>query len=525
MRMSRLVGRREKEAPSGTATVGQGLLLRGGYLRPGSDGAVDLLAPGLRVLQRIERLARELLAGLGGQEVLAGATPDEGSLLRLVRPEVASWRQLPVRVFQIATGTVPTGRGLPGLLFPSSAAVLSLHRDPEDAEHFQGRLTAAIRDFLGAVGLETAVPTGDLTPDAGAATAFLVPCERGPAVLMTCGRCGRTATAAAALGQEEPGRVDAEPLRRVATPGAATIDDVAAVLDLPAWRTAKAVFYGGDLAGLPVMVVVRGDRQVSEAKLARILGVVPRRANDAQVAATGAVAGYASPLGLDPARVRLVVDRSVADTPNLVTGANEEGFHVVGFNLRRELPDCPVVDVASAQAGDECPHCGGTLAACPAVDVAGLRLLDPGATAAAGISYLDEGGVASTPVACLATLALGAVPPLVAELHRDDAGIRWPESLAPFHVHICAIRHRDDEVARVASDLHDELRGEGLDVLLDDRDERPGSQFADADLLGAPLRLTLSPRLVAAGEVEWKMRATGATGTVARAGVLTLCRA
>jgi prolyl-tRNA synthetase len=116
------------------------------------------------------------------------------------------------------------------------------------------------------------------------------------------------------------------------------------------------------------------------------------------------------------------------------------------------------------------------------------------------------------------------VAPLVAELHRDAAGIRWPAALAPYHVHICAIRHRDDEVARAAIALHDELRGEGLDVLLDDRDERPGCQFADADLLGAPLRLTLSPRLVVAGEVEWKRRATGETGTVPRRELSALCR-
>lgn len=525
MRMSRLLGRREKEAPAATVSAGQGLLLRGGYLRLGVDGAVSLLAPGLIVVRRLEALARKLLVGLGGQEVLAGPVADEVSLLRCVRPELASWRQLPARLFQVGSGVVVRGRGLPGLALPSSATVLSLHRNPEDAEHFQGRLTTSIREFLGVVGLETAVPTGDLTLDAGAATAFLVPVEGGPAVLMTCGRCGRTATAAAALGQEEQGRVDEEPLRRVPTPHATTIEAVADCLGLPTWRTAKAVVYDGDEGGLPVMVVVRGDRQVSEPKLARVIGVEPRRADDARVAVTGAVAGYASPLGLDHSRVRIVVDRSVADTPNLVAGANEEGFHVVGFNLRRDLPECPVVDVALAQEGDECPHCGGTLAACPAADVAGCRLLDPGAVAAAGISYLDEGGVARTPVACLATLALGAVTPLVAELHRDDAGIRWPASLAPYQVHICAIRHRDDEVARAASELHDELREEGLDVLLDDRDERAGCQFADADLLGASLRLTLSPRLVAAGQVEWKRRVTGESGTVPRGDVVTLCRA
>ena len=368
----------------------------------------------------------------------------------------------------------------------------TLATDDAARDALYAEMTAAFRQVTDA--LEIA-PTWAQTPDGDAAHFTLPPAPQAPL----------------------------ETVRKVATPDCKTIQDVADFLGVPTAQTLKAVFFAhtpadGDAERL-IFAVVRGDLDVSEAKLLRVLGGGKlQAATEDAIRAAGAEPGYASPIGLPP-DVLVIADPSVQAGANFVTGANEAGFHLTGVNVPRDFAPQQFAPIAEVFEGALCPQCGGALHVARAFEIGRCTRLGP----RPNVTYQDANG-ASRPIARgRYTLALDALIAAAVEAHHDDWGILWPRTLAPFDVHIVAVG--GGAVREAAQALHDELQAAGLAVLLDDRNESAGVKFNDADLLGVPLRLTVSKKALAQDAVEFKRRAERERALVPRAELLQKLRA
>ncbi|MBN2056942.1 proline--tRNA ligase [bacterium] len=545
MRMSRMVGRRFREKPAEATLVSHQFLLRGGYIRQVARGIYSLLPPARRIVMKIERIIREEMDRIGGQEVLMpmvlprelwdesgryqsvgaelarfedrgghgmllGMTHEE-AVVHLCRNETTSHRQFPYMVYQIQTKFRDEPRARGGLIrvreFTMKDAY-SFHTEQADLEQYYEECRRAYLRIFARCGIpETVVVQSDTGMMGGAvAHEFMLLCEAGEDTVVRCGSCSYLANLEVASARVETCVEPPQPLRKVHTPGTKTIEAVAAFLGVEQRRTAKVIFYDHDGDGKPVIVLIRGDLEVNEAKLARIIQAVPEAATEERAAATGATPGFASPMGIDPARCRIVVDHSIASCGNLVAGANEADHHYRNFNLVRDLPDQVTVDVAMVREGDCCPACGGRLSFARGIEVGNIFQLGDKYTHLMNMRYLDENRNERTPVMGCYGIGVGRLLSSVMEARNDRFGPIWPISIAPWQVQICAVELGTPEVAAAAGKLYEGLTGAGLEVLYDDRDERPGSQFADADLLGVPFRFIVSPRNLAKGVVELKRR-------------------
>jgi prolyl-tRNA synthetase len=294
------------------------------------------------------------------------------------------------------------------------------------------------------------------------------------------------------------------PLEEVATPDAPTIEAVAKVLGVPTARTAKAVFY--EAGGKLVFVTIRGDVMVNESKLAELLRVKELRpAGEELIRASGAEPGYASPVGLS--NVIVVVDRS-AQAPNLVAGANRAGYHLRNVNVGRDYQATHVADIAVVEAGAPCPVCGTPLAETRGIEVGNIFKLETMYSGPLGATYLDENDQERPMIMGSYGFGVSRVLAAIAEHHRDERGLRWPVTVAPFEAHLVVLGANED-ARRLADDVHVRLEEAGIETLYDDRDESAGVKFADADLIGVPVRLTVSSRSIASGGVEIKRRDQG----------------
>jgi prolyl-tRNA synthetase len=295
------------------------------------------------------------------------------------------------------------------------------------------------------------------------------------------------------------------PMEEVETPSTTTIQALADFLNIPLANTAKAVFYKGD-SGRFVFAVIRGDLDVNETKLRKAsgeTGLTP--ATVEEIRAIGAEPGYGSPVGVRDALI--VIDESVQDTPNLVAGANRVGWHVLNTNPGRDYAPDVVADIASAEAGFPCPTCGAALTAERAIEVGNIFKLGTRYSKALGAEYLDAEGISHPIFMGSYGIGSGRVSATVVEQHHDDRGIIWPVTVAPYEVSLLWIGGADDTAPQEAADwLCDELTMAGVEVLYDDRPERAGVKFNDADLIGNPVRVSVSARTLAKGEAEIKLR-------------------
>jgi prolyl-tRNA synthetase len=551
MRMSQLVGRRYKERPAEATLESHAFLLRGGYARQVANGIYSLLPPGHRVAAKIEAIIREEMDRIGGQEVkmpvaltrdlwdesgryesvgselvrfkdrtghdMLLAMTHEEAVVHLCRNEATSYAQYPFMVYQIQTKFRDEPRSRGGLIrvreFTMKDAY-SFHRTDADLDVYYDRCRVAYARIFARCGVpETVVIQSDSGMMGGkVAHEFMLLCDAGEDAIATCAQCGTLANLEVAEGRVEPLPGEPLPLEKVHTPGQKTIEDVARFLGVEPRQTVKVVFYDCDADGKPVMAVIRGDVEINEVKLAKILQVVPKMADDDRIRLVGAVPGFASPMGVDPAACRIVVDRTVAEAANLVTGANEADYHVRHFNLRRDLPGVEPVDIATVRDGDGCPNCPGSITLQRGIEVGNIFQLGTKYTESMGMRYLDEAGQEQTPIMGCYGIGVGRLVSSVMEVRHDKFGPIWPASIAPWQVHLNAIDYAQDANREMAESLYRSLTDAGLDVLFDDRDERPGVQFAEADLLGIPFRFVVSSRNLAEGRVEWKRRDTGDKG-------------
>lgn len=513
-----------------------------------------------------EEMAR--LADRGGRELCLAMTHEEAATWQ-VGAMVDSYRQLPVAVFQLQTKFRDEPRPRGGLIrvreFTMKDAY-SFHADEADLDRFYEGMRGAYLRIFERCGLEVTVVESDQGMMGGSgAHEFMALTPIGEDTVLLCDRCdyraNRQVARSGTAGWEGSGRGSPgtggvpggsgtagagteaggasgeppAPLEEVATPGAATIADLTALLGLPASRTAKAVLLmaelpapaGGvdgrgeaDWNGAPerlIFAVVRGDADLNEAKLANALGARRLRpATEEEIRRVGAEPGYASPIGIDRSAATVIVDDAVAATPNLVAGANRAGYHLLNTNHGRDYRADLVADLVAVNAGDPCPECGAPLRAERGVEVGNIFKLGTRYSERLGVGFLDEQGRRRPFVMGSYGIGPARLMACLAELHHDEHGPLWPAAVAPFDAVIAALSGSGGpEVSAAAEGLYAELGRAGLEVLLDDRRERPGVKFADADLIGAPWRVTVSARGLGEGYVELKRRGAAEVRRVA----------
>jgi prolyl-tRNA synthetase len=381
---------------------------------------------------------------------------------------------------------------------------------------YQAQYDAYVRTFE-RLGLETVAVASDVGIMGGSqAHEFMVLNPAGEDVLVLCEACGYAANRqVAVVPKPDAPAEEALPLEDVATPGTTTIASLAAFLGIEASRTAKAAFFTtGD--GRLVTAIVRGDHEVNETKLGNVVKAIGgmRPATIEEIKAAGMEPGYGSPIGARDTVV--VVDDLVAHSPNLVAGANREGHHYRNVNVGRDFTPDVTADIANAQEGDPCPTCGQPVILRNGIEVGNIFKLGTRFTDAAGATYLGEDGQAHPIVMGSYGIGVGRNTACIVEAHHDDKGIIWPAEVAPYAAHLVSIGGaKEPRVVEIAERLHDLAAAAGPrhEILWDDRDESPGVKFTDAELLGMPWILTVSPRSLAAGGVEVTERATGERST------------
>jgi prolyl-tRNA synthetase len=539
-----------KEAPQDATSASHALLLRGGYVRRIGAGIYDFLPLGLRVLRRVERIVRDEMDRAGALEILMPvllpgeyykesgrwdvygdvlfrlkdrkggdynlAPTHEEIVTDIARREIKSWRDMPKNLYQIQTKFRDEPRPRAGLLRCrefSMKDAYSFDTSEERALESYEKMRAAYTRIFERMGLRFRMVAADSGAMGGNTSAeFQVLVDSGEDAIVACDKCDYAANVEVAdVKVVDPGRrAMATTIRmmRVHTPGQKTIDEVSKFLNVKPSEMFKSLLYAAEGSKDVVMVLMRGDHELNEVKLARALGAASvHLATEADVkAATGAEVGFAGPIGF---KGRILIDRAAALVRNGVTGANETDYHLANVNHGRDF-DAEVIDARLAQSGDLCPRCGGDdppgrLRAYKGIEAGHIFVLGTHYSAKMGATFLDEQQQQKPVVMGCYGIGVSRLVATAIEQHHDNDGIAWPMSLAPYHVHVCTIG-TDEAVISAARKLHDELEAAGIDVLWDDRDERPGVKFKDADLLGVPLRVTIGQKGLAAGGVELKPR-------------------
>ncbi len=555
MRMAKLFGRTIREVPADAEFPSHQLMVRAAMIRPLGAGIYSLMPLGYRVVKKVEAIIREEMDRIGGQEMLmpfvhtadvwketgryyavgpemarfedrAGrdmvlAMTHEEVVADLLRTDVNSYKQLPQIIYHLQSMWRDEPRARGGLIRVREFTMkdsYSLDMDEAGLEvSYEAHAVAYDRIFT-RIGLDFIKVGADVGMMGGSKSEeFMAFSPHGEDVILICPNGDYAANREVATYQAFPSSTaELLPLEEVETPNASTIQGVADFLNVPLEETAKAVFF---MAGEQfVFVVIRGDLEVNETKLRTVLGVgdlVP--ATTEQIAAVGAVAGYASPIGVHDATV--VVDESVAKARNLVAGANKEGFHVRNSNLGRDYEADVVADIAAAAAGHLCPVCGEPMFVRRAIEVGNIFKLGTFYTEKLGSTYLDQNGKAHPVVMGSYGIGSGRSAATAVEQHHDDKGILWPISIAPFHVSLLSIG-KDEDVIGATDALYEQLTAAGIEVLYDDRGERPGVKFNDADLIGNPIRLSISRKTLDAAEVELKLRSDDQSITVPLEGIV-----
>ena len=539
--MSTMFGRTLREAPSGVEVEGHRLLLRAGFVRQLAAGVFSYLPLAKRSIGKIEGILREEMDAAGGQEVsmpvvqpaevwkrsgrydstgrelvrlrdrrdreLVLAMTHEEIVALLAAGEVDSYQRLPRLVYQIQTKFRDDPRPRAGLIRAREFTMkdaYSLDRDEEGLdEQYRTlhetyfRIFARCGLFAMAVGADVGIMGGSMSHE------FMYLSPIGEDTVLICDACGyRANRQVAGFSKSLPETEEQRPMEKIPTSGTDTIEALARSLRISKSRTAKAVFMVATIEDVErfVVAMVRGDMELNETKLATAVGASELRpALPEEIRAIGAEPGYGSPLGVDGALV--VADDAIVDSPNLVAGANEEGFHYMNVNHGRDFEADVVADLASAEDGSSCPDCGVAMRAQRGVEVGNIFKLGTRYSEALGASFLDSDGERKPVVMGSYGIGVGRLLACIAEEHRNKDGLIWPVSVAPFHVHLVAAEEGEE-----ADGLYVELRSSGVEVFYDDRRESLGAKFKDADLIGVPLRLTLTPRSLQRGGVEIRAR-------------------
>ncbi len=542
MRFSRLFGKTLRQAPAEAETPSHQLLLRAGMIQQLAAGIYTFLPLGWRAFRKVEAIIRQEMDAAGAQEVLMPALQPlelweesgraqafgptlfrlqdrrerwlclapthEEVVTGLVRSQARSYRDLPLNLYQIQTKFRDEPRPRGGLVRVREFFMKDAYSFDCDAEGLDRSYDAMYRAYQ-RIFARCGIPALPVEADSGAiggkdSVEFMLLAESGENDVVYCAGCGYAANGEKAEAVKPAGPAgEPLPAEAVDTPGCTSIEEVARFMGVSRSQTLKAVFYVAD--GEPVFVVVRGDFDVNDVKLRNTLGASELRlADEREVRAAGLVAGAASPVGLSG--IRVVGDDSITLGANFVAGANRPETHIKHVNYPRDFQVSLLADIATIREGDPCRRCGAPLRMAHGVELGHVFKLGTVYSEKLGAEFLDPQGARRPMVMGCYGIGVGRLLAAVVEHNRDERGILWPSTVAPYELHLCALTGDDPAVAEEADQLYGRLTERGFEVLYDDRDESPGVKFNDADLIGLPVRLTVSRRTVRAGAVEVKPR-------------------
>ncbi len=539
MKLKNLISKRYKETPADCQIVSQALMMRGGYIKPVGNGIFTLFPVTKRITAKIERILREEMDRIGGQEVLfpvaipaalwkesgrfesvgsellrfkdrsgadmvLGMTHEEASV-HFVRDVADSYTQYPFMIYQIQTKFRDEPRCRGGLIRVREFTMkdgYSFHTSQEDLERYYMECYDAYNRIFARAGVPEVVAVASDSGMMGGKVSheYMLLTPAGEDTIVLCHDCDYRANmeAAPCIAHGEAG--ETAELQKVATPGVKTIEDLCEFLKIPATSTCKAVVYQENLTDRYVVAFLRGDLDINETKLRNYLKAEIHPADITPE--SGLAAGFIGPKGL-PEGVKVVYDSSLEGVNWFATGANEADFHYTGFNIPREMGEVEYVDVAKAYDGGVCPVCGHkSIYTSRGIEVGNIFQLGTRYTEAMDMTYVDADGSLKHPIMGCYGIGVGRLAAAVCEAHHDDYGPIWPMSIAPWHVHLCSLRADNPEVAETSQRLYDALTKRGVEVIWDDRPVSAGVMFSDADLFGVPVRVVVSPKGLKNGTIE-----------------------
>ena len=544
MKLSKLIGERFKDKPTDCVIDSHALMMRGGYMKDIAKGIYSQYPPLKRICQKIENIIREEMDAIDGQEVLfpvvmsstiweesgryesigqemlrftdrngakmlLGMTHEEAAV-HLVRDYANSYQNYPFMIYQIQTKFRDEARPRAGLIrvreFTMKDAY-SFHTSQEDLEAYYQVVYDAYNRIFARAGVPEVITVASDSGMMGGSVAheymLLTPVGEDSLAICEDEACDYRANmeAAKSIINNQKNGPDEE-LKEVYTPNIQTIEEICDFLKTPLEQSCKAVIYQKNVDDEFVVIFIRGDLDVNETKLTNYLGeavhpgvITPE---------CGLHAGYTGPVGLKVAgKPTVIYDESLKGTNNLSCGANKDEYHYTGLCMERDIPDAEYVDVAKITEGGICPKCGKpTITIKRGIEVGNIFQLGTKYTKSMHMTYLDADGKEQTPIMGCYGIGVGRLAASVCEAHHDEYGPIWPISIAPWQVHLCCLRADDQATHDFADKLYADLQKQGIEVIYDDRNARPGVMFSDADLLGVPIRLVVSPRNMGEGVVE-----------------------
>ncbi|MBO4579885.1 MAG: proline--tRNA ligase [Clostridiales bacterium] len=544
MRVSGLFLSTQREIPADAEIPSHQLMLRAGLIRKEASGIYSFMPLGFRVYRKVENIIREEMDKAGAQELIMpallpaeaykasgrwdrfgpemfrlhdrggrdfclGPTHEE-SFTEAVRDNIRSYKQLPVTLYQIQHKYRDEKRPRFGVMRSREFVMkdaYSFDCDEEGLDKSYNIMYDAYRKIFDRMGLDYTIVDADSGAMGGSGSQeFMVKSDVGEDGICYCGKCGYAANEEkAATCAPAPSEEEMKDIEKILTPDAKTIEELVSFLGTTPDNFVKTILYNAD--GRIVAVMVRGDREINETKLVNLLG-----ANELELAAfddveeiTGAKVGFAGPVDLKK-KIEVIADIEVASMRNFIVGANETDYHFKNVNIGRDFTPDTVADIRSAVEGDLCPKCKeGTLSLARGIEVGHIFKLGTKYSKALGCIYLDKEGKENNMIMGCYGIGVSRTMAAVIEQHHDDDGIIWPEGIAPYQVIIIPTKTNDETIMNLAEDLYSKFTEAGAEVLIDDRNERPGVKFKDADLIGIPMRITVG-RAAGEGKVEVKFR-------------------
>lgn len=547
MRVSKMFAPTLREVPAEAEVVSHQLMLRAGFLRKSAGGMYNYLPLAWRVLKKIENIVREEMDASGAQELLMpivqpaeiwqesgrwgvygeemfrlkdrhnrefclGPTHEE-MVTSLIRGDVRSYRQLPMNVYQIQNKFRDERRPRFGLMRGREFIMkdaYSFDRDEAGLDVSYKLMYDAYTRIFTRCGLTFRPVEADSGAIGGSGShEFMVIADSGEAEIVYCNECDYAANVEKAeMHVIEAPEEEAKAVEEVKTPDCKTIADVCAYLNLPVDKSVKAVAFNSE-KGL-ILCFVRGDHEVNEIKVINTVGVNEvEMAEESLLAAAGTVGGYMGPVGIDSEKTIVVVDSTVMKMHNICCGANKEGYHLLNVNPSRDFTPTYVADIRLIQEGDPCPHCGGKVSKARGIEVGQVFKLFTKYSEAMHATFLDENGKEKPMVMGCYGVGVSRTMAAAIEQNNDKDGMIWPVAIAPYEVLVVPVNTKDEASTQKAEAIYEELKKAGVEAVIDDRNERPGVKFKDADLIGYPLRVVVGPKTLAEGKLEVKVRRTG----------------
>jgi prolyl-tRNA synthetase len=538
MLMSKLLGERYKEASSDATTASHIFLLRGGYVRQVSNGIFSMLMPAKRVAKKIENIIREEMDKIEGQEVLfpvvlpaelweesgryesvgselirlkdraghqmlLGMTHEEAAV-HLARTEALTYTKYPFMIYQIQTKFRDEPRSRGGLIrvreFTMKDAY-SFHTSQDSLEEYYNDCLKSYHTIFNRTGLPEVISVGSDTGMMGGKVAheFMLLTDIGEDTIVICEHCGYKANMEVATSKITHDHLLEEELSKVHTPNIKDINSLAQFFNVPNSRLLKSIVFEVENSTRPLIVFIRGDLEVNEAKVKSLIkaNILPFTKYEGSSLSFG----FLGPYKLQEQDVDIIFDKSLMGENNLICGANEADYHIKGLSIERDLGNIEFFDIAKVKNGDTCAECGGEISLKRGVEVGNIFQLGTKYTEAMNMTYIDKDGASKNPTMGCYGIGVGRLLACIMEAHHDENGPIWPMSVAPWQIHICVIKSKKEDLETVGLHIYNKLKDK-YEVIMDDRQVAAGAQFADADLLGVPIRIIVSERNIKNNQLE-----------------------